>query len=126
MWSDRYYYLNIYKDENLSEYSDTSRLRDYISTIPELKEKGKCEFENTEKVPFIQLLMLNSSSIDNWSSEDTNSKRTNLITIVCAKGEEIDFNEIKIIFIKIASFLNWNLVDEETDEGIENYKIWEP
>ena len=126
MWSDRYYYLNIYKDENLSSNRDTKELRDFIVRIPELKQVSKYEFKNIEPFPFTQLLLLNASSIDNWSDSDTNSKHTNLITIVCGKGENVDYGELKRVFIQIASFLNWKLVDEETDDGIEYFTIWEP
>jgi hypothetical protein len=63
MWSDRFYYLNIYKDEKLSEYFDKGELRKYISSIPELVESGKFEFTNKESFPFTELLMLNARSI---------------------------------------------------------------
>ena len=36
------------------------------------------------------------------------------------------FEHVKTVFIKIAAFLNWTLVEEETDDGLENYKIWHP
>lgn len=51
---------------------------------------------------------------------------TNLITIVCSKGEQIDFKELKRVFYSNCLILNWKLVDEETDDGIENFTIWEP
>lgn len=126
MWSDRYYYLKIYKDESLSSDSDTKELRDFIAGIPELVQTDKFEFKNKEPFPFTRLLILKAKNPDNWTEKDTNSKRTNLITIVCGKGEHVDFTEMQKVFIKIATFLNWKLVDEETDDGIENYTIWKP
>lgn len=126
MWSDRYYYLNIYKDKNLSSNWDTKDLREYINSIPELRQENKYEFKNTEAFPFTQLLLLNATSVDNWTGSETHPKKTNLITIVCGKGVHVDFNELKKVFIQIASFLKWKLVDEETDDGLENYTIWEP
>lgn len=126
MWSDRYYYLNIYKDKNLSSNWDTRELRGYINGIPELRQENKYEFKNIESFPFTRLLLLNANSVDNWTGSDTHPKKTNLITIVCGKGELVDFNELKKVFIQIASFLQWKLVDEETDDGLENYTIWEP
>ena len=126
MWSNRYYYLNLYKDEKLNFFYDTQELRDFIDKIPELRPVNEYEFKNTESFPFTQLLLLNVESLDNWTESDTHPKKTNLISIVCAKGEQIDFNEVKRVFINIASFLKWNLVQEETDEGIENYIVWKP
>lgn len=126
MWSDRYYYLNIYKNKSLTSDSDTTKLRDFLSRIEELEQTNKFEFKNKEPFPFTQLLLLKAKSPDSWSEKDTDPERTNLITIVCEKGEHIGFKKIQKVFIKIAMFLNWKLVDEETDDGIENYIIWEP
>lgn len=125
MWSNKYYYLNIYKDESLSSDSDTKELRDFINGIPELMQTDKFGFKNKEPFPFTQLLLLKAKHPNNWTENDTDFRRTNLIAIVCAKGEHVDFKEMQKVFIKIATFLNWKLVDEETDDGIENYTIWE-
>lgn len=46
--TDRYYYLNIYRDEDLSSSWDTKELRDYINSIPELIQVNTHEFKNTE------------------------------------------------------------------------------
>jgi hypothetical protein len=119
MWSDRYYYLNIYKDETLSAEANTEELKNFTSTIPELEVHGKFEFKNRKTFPFPQLLLLKAKSLDSWNGNDTNYERTNLITIVCSKGKGIYFDVLKGVFIKIASFLNWILVEEETDNGIK-------
>ena len=126
MWSDKYFYLNIYKDKNLSSNWDTRELRAYINGIPELRQANKYEFENIEAFPFTQLLLMNANSLDTWTDSDNHPQKTNLITIVCGKGELVDFNKLKNVFIQIASFLQWKLVDEETDDGLEHYTIWEP
>lgn len=126
MWSDRFYYFNIYKDEYLSSNWDTKELRDFINEIPELKQVDEYEFKNNLPFPFTQLLLLNAKTIKSWTESDINSKHSNLITIVCGKGKNVDFEELKRVFIQIASFLNWKLVEEETDNGIENFVIWEP
>ena len=126
MWSDRYYYLNIYKDESLSSDVSTIQLREFIATIPQLEQRGEFEFSNTASFPFTSLWLLKAKSICSWSSNDTDPKRTNLITIVCSKGDNVDFRVLESVFTQIASYLNWTLVDEETDDGIENYIIWAP
>lgn len=126
MWSDKYYYLNIYKNESLSGEVSTDQLVDFLSNIPELNKLGKFEFGNREPFPYTQLLLLKANSLNGWSKNDTNSKKTNLITIVCSKGENIDFEALERVFVKVASYLNWSLIDEETDDGIENHIIWKP
>ena len=124
MWSDSYYYLNIYKDEKLSSEIDTDELRTFISTIPALEKNGEYKFKNTKDFPFIDLLLLKVNDVNNWNENDFNSKKTNMIAIVCSKGNEVNFKKIKFVLIKIASFLNWELVNEETDDGIENDTMW--
>lgn len=126
MWSDRYYYLNIYKDNLLSEEVSTAELLDFISDIPELEKSRKFEFKNKESFPFTQLSLLKAKSLGSWSSDDANPDKTNLIAIVSSKGSHNDFEELKRVFIEIASFLQWTLVNEETDDGIENHIIWKP
>ncbi len=126
MWSDRYFYLSIYKDEQLSSDADTDTLRKFLLLIPELEKVNDFEFKNKDGFPFTQLSILKAKSLDNWNGRDVDTKKTNLITIVCSKGEHIDFDKIIKVFIKIASFLNWTLINEETDDGIENFIIWKP
>ncbi|MFD2562913.1 hypothetical protein [Aquimarina rubra] len=126
MWSDNYYYLNIYKDESLSHEVSTNKLIDFIDAIPELERSGAYKFKNTKSFPYTQLLLLKSKNLDSWNEKDTNAKSTNLITIVCSKGAHIDFKEIERVFVKIASFLQWTIVEEKNDDGIENYTIWKP
>ncbi|WOI21916.1 hypothetical protein [Nonlabens ulvanivorans] len=119
MWSDRYYYLNIYKDESLGSYCDTKILREFLNSIPELQQKSKHEFDNVKPFPFTQLLLLNANSIDNWSGSDTNAKRTNLITIVCGKNEHVNFKELKRVFEQISSFIDWSLKTDDNEEFTE-------
>lgn len=126
MWSNNYYYLNIYQNETLEGEVSTQILRAFLKDMSELVEKDKFTFENNLSFPFINLLLLKADNPNSWNASDTDEKSTNLITIVCAKGEEINFNELKRIFIRIASFLNWTLVDECSDDGYENFVIWKP
>jgi hypothetical protein len=125
MWSDRYYYLNIFHDAELSVYCKTRELTDFLKTIPELKQKGEFTFSNSSLFPvFLNLILLYTPSLNSWSKNDTDHQKTNLIAIVCAKNNLRNFEQLKELLIKIASFVKWQLVDEHTDNGIENYIIW--
>lgn len=126
MWSNKYYYLNIYKNETLECEVSTQLLREFINGIPELVQKGNFAFENRYPFPFTKVLLIKANSLDSWNDKDTDEHRTNLITIVCAKGAGIDFFELKRVFVQIASFLNWTLVEEYTVNDDENFEIWEP
>ena len=127
MWSDRHFYFDIYKDKNLSSSVETKSLRAFLDTLPELKKTSDFNYRNVPNSNIsIDLLILYAKSVDSWSSDDTNSKKTNLLTIVCTKRDSAVFEQHKTLLIKIASFLNWQLVDERTDDGIDDFVIWAP
>lgn len=127
MWSDRYYYLNIYHDKELSVDCDTNQLVAFLQTIPQLEQTAGTKFKNSSNTSsYIDVTLLWAIHLNSWSDKDAAKQRTNLITIVCAKDELVNFQELKNSFIKIAAFLNWQLVDEQTDEGVEDFILWKP
>ena len=126
MWSEGYYYLNICRDSKLSENFSYTRVLTFLQSIPELQQLADFEFRNVDSFPFLQILALKAKHLDSWNGDDTDNKEINLLTIVCAKGNTKDFERIKAILIKIASFLNWQLTDELADDGEENKVLWTP
>nr|WP_294937869.1 hypothetical protein [uncultured Flavobacterium sp.] len=124
MWSDGYYYLNIYYDKDLSASFETENLRNFLMSISELKQNSNYKFSNQQDFPFTEILLLNARNSDNWSENDVNKKKTNLLAIVCQKSDEANFQKLKNVFIKITDFLSWQLVDEKNDDGIEDFVIW--
>jgi hypothetical protein len=126
MWSNEYYYFNIYKDKNLSADFDTKKLQFFLDTLPELKKAGDFCYKNNTTFPFTEFRLLFANSNSNYSSNDTNPIKTNLLPIVCSKYDKDNFDKYKSLFIKIASFLNWQFVDECTDDDIEDFVIWKP
>ncbi|MDJ1496862.1 hypothetical protein QNI19_28260 [Cytophagaceae bacterium DM2B3-1] len=126
MWSDRYYYLNIYYDKQLSAEVSTSTLITFLQSIPQLMQYGEFEFRNIESFPFTIIFLVRAQSPTSWSDRDTDINKTNLINIVCTKGKKEDFKKIMDVLIPIASFVNWQLVDELTDDEIEDFVLWSP
>ena len=127
MWSDRYYYLNIFHDAELSVYFNTAALIEFLKTLPELKQTDNFTFSNSPEFPMhISLILLCARSLNSWNDGDTDPLRTNLIAIVCTKDKVRGFEQLKNIFIKIASYVNWQLVDELTDDDVEDEVIWAP
>ena len=126
MWSDRYYYLNLCKDINLSGIVNTHSLLVFLSSFPELVQKSNYGFNNINGFPFVEILVLHASSINSWSEENFNKEKSNLIVVVCEKGNSENFEKIKEVLIKISNFINWEIVDEATDDGNENVVIWKP
>jgi hypothetical protein len=126
MWFDSYYYLNICRDRELSENFNSTRLLNFLRSIPELQQVKEFEFRNVASFPFLQILILKAKHLNSWNADDTDSKETNLVTIVCSKSDAKDFEKIKVVLIKIASCLNWPLTDEQTEDGEENKILWTP
>jgi hypothetical protein len=126
MWSDRYYYLNIFHDKELSLFCSTQTLKNHLSSFPELMKDGDFHFKESTLFPFASINLLYAKSYDSWSGDDTNDDYTNLIAIVCAKKNEEIFQTQLPVFIRIASFLGWTLVDERTDDEVEDYILWAP
>jgi len=125
MWSDRYYYLNIYKNESLDGEISTKTLQAFIKSIPELVEEPEgLSYRNNNDFPFIHLELLKVKNVNSWSSNDKNKKTTNFIAIVCEKGNGLNKVELFKVCIQLAFFLNWTLVDECTDHEAENFVIW--
>ncbi len=126
MWSDKYHYYNIQKDRLLNEEFDTPRLRLFLTQIPELEQVSDYEFKNNGSFPFIRISLIRAKNPSSWSDNDHDALRTNLLSIVCAKRDEVTSQRIIAVLIQIASFLNWELVAEETDKGIEYFRVWQP
>jgi hypothetical protein len=127
MWSDRYYYLNVFHDAELSVHFNTKELIDFLKLMPELQQTGDFTFSNSSRFPIsLNLILLYARHLNSWNENDTNQLKTNLIAIVCAKDDLESFERLKSIFIKIAAFVDWQLEDEHADDDIENYIIWSP
>jgi hypothetical protein len=112
MWSSQYRYLNIYGDAELTIEADTKQLRDFLNTLPQLKQVTDFKFRNTEVIPFAEILLLKAGSLYRWNENDTDDDKVNLVAIVCSEGDGDELNRLRDVFLKIASFLNWDLVEE--------------
>ncbi len=113
MWSDRYHYFNICYDEELTSSIKTAEIRKFLLSFKELKQKSDFNFKNQINFPFTDITLLNAKSFNSWSSRDTDENTTNLISIVCVKDNNENFIKLLNIFNKIATFLNWKLVEED-------------
>ena len=95
MWSDRYYYFNIYADKELSKFVNTKELILFLNTILELKYEEKGSYRNVKGFPFLDMQLLNVKNVDSFSSNDFSEKETNFVSLVCAKGCENEFMDVK-------------------------------
>ena len=127
MWSPYFYYLNIVHDLELSVYCNTGELIRFLNTLPELQQIDSFQFKSAGYLPFsVDMLLLNARSYSSWSDLDTDLEKTNLIAMVCTKNTSETFEQAKGILIKVAAFQNWQLINEYSDNDIEDDVIWGP
>lgn len=59
----------------------------------------------------------------NFAASANKIPYTNLVAIVCSKGQEHDDKMYVDTFLKIAKTLNWKLYLEEDDDGNEDIEV---
>jgi hypothetical protein len=120
-------YLNIAHDLQLSVGHSTSDLIAFLSSQNELRRESDFRFRNSPSLSsFLDVQLLKAKSYTSWSGKDIDVAETNLLAIVCAKGDNSNFERIKALLIRIADFLQWQLIDEQTDDGEEDLVLWSP
>jgi hypothetical protein len=126
MWSPFYFYWNIYHDQQLSQSVGLVELNVFLKTLPQLVKKTDYSYRNAHGFPFTDIVLLNTRNKDNWSDRNYAGESVNLIVIVGSKSEHERIPELEALFIRIAEFTGWLLVDEYTDEGEEDFVLWQP
>ena len=127
MWSDKYYYLNIVPDLALNSGHSTKDLTAFLCKQKELVQLSDFRFQNSPDYPiFMDIQLLKANKYENWSEKDVSHETTNMIAVVCSKGDSGGYELAKEVLIGIAAYLGWRLIDEETDDGEENHLLWKP
>ena len=122
MWSDRYNYYNIQCDENFSQKLDKSVVVKCLLETKFFKQTNHQSFTNTDKFPWVDILLVETYD-GNYASSDKENQFVTLVAIVCSKGQNIDQQTYIDAFKQIANILNWKLYLEEDDDGNENIEL---
>lgn len=122
MWSDRYNYYNIQFDEHFSQKLDKSVVVACLLETKLFKQKNHQTFANTNKFPWVDIMLVETYD-GNFASSDKENQFVTLVAIVCSKGPNIDQQIYIDAFKNIANTLNWKLYLEEDDDGNENIEI---
>jgi ribonuclease HIII len=130
MYSDQYFYFTLRPDLELSEKISIELVKSFLNSIEEIKEKTSVTYQNNEMYPWITLDLINAKSMNSWSS-NKDIEDVNLISIVGSKNTLTDTFENKrkyylTLLEKIADYLKWEIVEEETEDGIENFVVYKP
>jgi hypothetical protein len=122
MWSDRYRYYNIQSDLQLTKKAETSLVVDILLNTNLFVQKDHQSFANAENFPWVDILIADSND-GNFSATDKPFPRTSLISIVTARGDEVEESTYTNVFLDIADKLNWKLFLEADDKGGEYIEV---
>ncbi|WP_325133352.1 hypothetical protein [Hymenobacter sp.] len=127
MWSHIYGYYEIRGAADYSVSSDTEKMRAILAGFPELKQTGLISYENAINYPWISLSLVKSNKGSYAVFAETWNRDFNMISVVCSKSEngKVPASQIDLL-IKIAGILNWELIDEETDDNDEKLILYSP
>lgn len=96
-------------------------LTDFLLTFPELVQKDASSFENSTSFPLVEIKLLLANPDEDWTDSDVHHLRTNFIAVGFANDRPENFEKIKSLCIRIAAFLNWQLLDATAKTS-----LWEP
>jgi hypothetical protein len=86
------------------------------------KQTNHQSFTNTDKFPWVDILLVETYD-GNYASSDKENQFVTLVAIVCSKGQNIDQQTYIDAFKQNANILNWKLYLEEDDDGNENIEL---
>ncbi|MEK6482615.1 hypothetical protein WJR50_34125 [Catalinimonas sp. 4WD22] len=110
----------------MTESVPINEVKKFLDNLPEIKERGIVNYENHKFFPWINLTLVKTATMDSWAS-DIEIQYVNLISVTASKrGTQADkeLEEYLNLMKKIADFLKWEIVEEETEDGIENHVIY--
>jgi hypothetical protein len=132
MYSPFYFYFNLCYDAYLSESKPVESIKSRLKEFEQIQEKQSVSYRNSDGFPWIDITLLKANSYNNWVQDDS-AKQCNLIAVVGSKHlhhpaetTETRYWQYVDLLKKIADLLNWELIDEETEDGIEDYVVYNP
>jgi len=89
MWSEIFNYYNIQYDEKFSQKLDKSVVVKCILETELFKQINHQSFTNSDKFPWVDILLVETYN-GNFTSSEKENQFVTLIAIVCSKGENIN------------------------------------
>ena len=116
MWSERYNYYNIQSDISCAEEKPIHEIAEALQRSGFFKEIAPQSFSNADHFPWATILITKATET-NFGTSKQLVPVANLISIVCAKGKDVDQQIYIEAFKQVAKTLGWKLFLEEDDEG---------
>ncbi|WP_133271892.1 hypothetical protein [Hymenobacter radiodurans] len=127
MWSNWYKYYEIRSSPTYNSTADTKAIRSVLDSLPELERVGLVNYKNAVGYPWIDLALVKGNNGSFSCSNDTWSDEFNMMSITCSKSEDGKVPDYQVDFlIRLASILNWELIEDENEEDEENIVLWKP
>lgn len=122
MWSDRYNYYNLQSDRHYSGKLKTEEVIRVFLETGLFVQKNHQVLCNAAHFPWVEMILVKTKD-GNFAASANKIPYTNLVAIVCSKGQERDDKMYVDTFLKIAKTLNWKLYLEEDDNGNEDTEV---
>jgi hypothetical protein len=127
MWSHIYGYYEIRGAADYSISVGTEIMLAILDGFSELKRTGLISYENAIGYPWISLSLVKSRNGNYSVAPETWDSEFTMIPIVCSKSEngKVPVAQVELL-MRITEILNWELIDEETDESDEKVILYSP
>ncbi len=132
MYSPYFFCFYLRFDAGLSQRTDVDRIKDYLKQVDQLREVDRITYESVDTFPGIRLILLHAITYSSWAGNDS-INTCNLIYIEGAKfvnsePEALPASHARYVALlkKIADLLGWEVVEDETEDGIEDLVRYKP
>ena len=125
MYSSFYHYFNIQADESYTQYTNSSKLIHFLLNELNLVQDGVDHFRESNNQPWMSLAILVADKNGCYCTKDVCPKNINLIAIVGSKKDTNRSDYVNLL-VKIAKFLEWELMEESNEDADEDIIIWSP
>jgi hypothetical protein len=113
------WYLTIRADALYSRFVAAEPLVGFLAALPELRQTGPTAFESAAGFPWVSLTLAKCGPDGNYASDGRPLPRVNVLELACSDSGDAGWYES--LAGRIASFLEWEAVEEHEDR-----RVWPP
>jgi hypothetical protein len=104
------WYLTIRGAPDYSLYVVTTKLIEYLATIPELRQTGLSEFQSNDSQPWVCVIVANCDRNGNYFVGENLPPYVNVIELICSYSGNAEWYEK--LAKQIAGLLGWSAFDD--------------
>lgn len=127
MYSPFYFYFEIRSDAFYSKSIDGYTLKGFLAGLDELALAEDDTYVTANGAPWLSMGLHHADPGGTFASSGSCPREVNLISIVGSRKEAGAARHFYLdLMVKIAAFLQWELVEEEDESGDEDVVLWCP